>query len=128
MPYKWIFNICWSLPSVTCEIFACTYKRYFRLHQQNQYSWSRRDNAVKSALNFVSQMLIAKKVIIWFLCLILTLNNFVFSGIHNLQKTGSAMGTICSPTCINIFMRKFEKTHLSIHTPIFKLLPQIFPW
>ena len=37
------------------------------------------------------------------------MNNFVFSGIHNLQKTGSAMGTICSPTCINIFMRKFEK-------------------
>ena len=44
------------------------------------------------------------------------MNNFVFSGIHNLQKTGSAMGTICSPTCINIFMRKFEKTFVHTYT------------
>ena len=38
--------------------------------------------AVKSALNSVSQKPIATKVIIKFLFLILTLNNFVFNGVH----------------------------------------------
>ena len=38
--------------------------------------------AVKSALNPVSQKTIATKVIIRILFLILTLNNFVFNGIH----------------------------------------------
>ena len=41
--------------------------------------------AVKSALNSVSQKPIATKVI-KFLFLILALNNFVFNGIHYLQK------------------------------------------
>ena len=44
--------------------------------------------------------------------LILTLNNFVFSGIHYLQKIGCAMGTICAPNYANIFMGKFEKTYI----------------
>ena len=68
--------------------------------------------ALKSALNSVSQKPIATKVIIKFLFLILTLNNFVFNGIHYLQKIGCAMGTICAPNYANIFMEKFEKTYI----------------
>ena len=68
--------------------------------------------AVKTALNSVSQKPIATKVIIKFLFLILTLNNFVFNGIHYLQKIGCAMGTICTPNYANIFMGKFEKTYI----------------
>ena len=52
--------------------------------------------AVKSALNSVSQNPIATKVIIMFLYLILTLNSFVFNGIHYFQNIGSAMATICA--------------------------------
>ena len=76
---------------------------------------------VKSALNSASQKLIATKGIIKFLFLILTLNNFIFDGIHYLQKIGCAMGTIYAPNYANISMGKFEKTHLSIYRFIFKL-------
>ena len=68
--------------------------------------------AVKILLNFISQKLIATKVIIKLLFLILTLNNFVFNGIHYQQKFVCAVGTICAPNCANIFMRKFEKTYI----------------
>ena len=72
--------------------------------------------AVKSASNSVSQKPIATKVIIKFLFLILTLNNFVFNGIHYLQKIGCAMGTICAPNDTSIFMGKFEKTYIYPYT------------
>ena len=65
--------------------------------------------AVKSELNSVSQKPNSTKVIIKFLFLILTLNNFVFNGIHYLQKIGCAMGAICEPNYSNILMWKFEK-------------------
>ena len=65
-----------------------------------------RIEAVTSGLNSLFQESIAMKVIIKFLFLILTLNNFVFNGIHYLQKIGCAMGTICAPNCANIFMGK----------------------
>ena len=68
--------------------------------------------AVKSALNSVSQKPIATKVIIKLFFLILILNNFVFNGIHYLQKIGCAMGTICAPNYANNFMGKFEKTYI----------------
>ena len=68
--------------------------------------------AVKSALNSISKRPIATKVIIKFLFLTLTLNNFVFNGIHFLQKIGCVMGTICTPNYANIFMGKFEKTYI----------------
>ena len=42
--------------------------------------------AVKSALNSASQKAIATNVFSKYLFLILTLNNFVFNGIHYLQK------------------------------------------
>ena len=49
------------------------------------------------------------KVILTFLKLILTLNNFVFNGINYLQKRGCAMGTKCAPSYANIFMGWFEE-------------------
>ena len=38
------------------------------------------------------------KVILTFIPLILTLNNFVFSGTNYLQKKGCGMGTKCAPS------------------------------
>ena len=51
-------------------------------------------------------------VITTFLTLILTLNNFIFSGIHYLQTKGCAMGTKCAPTYANIFMGEFEEKYI----------------
>ena len=71
--------------------------------------------AVKSALNSVYQKPIATKVVI-----MLTLNNFVFNGIHYLQKIGCATGTICAPNDTNI-LKKHTFIHTEIHFQI--LLP-----
>ena len=49
------------------------------------------------------------KVILTFLKLILTLNNFVFNGINYLQKKGCTMGTKCAPSYANIFMDWFKE-------------------
>ena len=49
------------------------------------------------------------KVILTFLKLILTLNNFVFNGINYLQKKGCAMGTKFAHSYANIFMGRFEE-------------------
>ena len=51
-------------------------------------------------------------VILTFLNLILTLNNFIFNGINYLQVKGCAMGTKCAPCYANIFMGKFEETYI----------------
>ena len=51
-------------------------------------------------------------MIITFLSLILTLNNFVFNSTNYLQIIGCAMGTICAPAYANIFMDQFEKQHI----------------
>ena len=48
-------------------------------------------------------------VIVKFLQLILTLNNFVFNGKHYIQTKGCAMGTKCAPSYANIFMGYFEE-------------------
>ena len=42
------------------------------------------------------------------LSLILTLMNFVFNCTQYLQTMGYAMGTICAPSYVNIFMVNFE--------------------
>ena len=55
-----------------------------------------------------SKSIINIKVVLTFLKLILTLNNFVFNGINYLQKKGCAMGTACAPSYANIFMGWFE--------------------
>ena len=64
--------------------------------------------AVKQKLK-KSKPSISIKVILTFLKLILTLNNFVFNGINYLQKKGCAMGTKCAPNYPNIFMGWFEE-------------------
>ena len=52
------------------------------------------------------------KVIITFLSLILTLNNFVFNCTHYLQTVGCAMSTIRATCYANIFMANFEAKHI----------------
>ena len=64
--------------------------------------------AVKQKLK-KSKPSISIKIILTFLKLILTLNNFVFNGINYLQKKGCAMGTKCVPSYANIFMGWFEE-------------------
>ena len=54
----------------------------------------------------------ATKVIITFLSLILTLNNFVFNCTHNLQIMGCVMGIICYSSYANIFMANYEAKHI----------------
>ena len=51
-------------------------------------------------------------VIISFLGLILTLNNFIFNDINFLQTNGASMGTKCAPTYANLFMGKFEEMYI----------------
>ena len=55
---------------------------------------------------------LAAKVIITFLTVILTLNNFVFNSIIYLQRMGYAMGTICAVACAKNFLAQFEKQHI----------------
>ena len=49
------------------------------------------------------------KVILNFLKLILTLNNFVFNGINYFQKKGCAIGAKCAPGYVNTFVGWFEE-------------------
>ena len=55
---------------------------------------------------------VSTKVIIIFLSLILTLNNFMFNCSHYLIVVGYAMGIICAPAYVNIFMAQFEPKHI----------------
>ena len=54
------------------------------------------------------------RVIITFLKLILTLNNFIFNFKSYLQIKGCAMGSKCASTYANNFMGIFEKTTFTI--------------
>ena len=47
---------------------------------------------------------VSTKVMVTFLNLILTLNNFILNFFHYLQVMGCAMGAICAPAYTNIFM------------------------
>ena len=71
--------------------------------------------AVREAYDNHPNKTVATKVIITFLSLILTLNNFVFNSINYLQIMGCAMGTICAPAYANIFMTQFEKQHIYLY-------------
>ena len=64
--------------------------------------------AVKQKLK-KSKPSISIKVILTFLKLILTLNNFGFNSINYLQKKDCAVGTKYVPSYANIFMCWFEK-------------------
>ena len=68
--------------------------------------------AVKESYEKYKEKTVSTKVIITFLSLILTLNNFVFNCTHYLQTMGCAMGTICAPSYANIFMANFEAKHI----------------
>ena len=64
--------------------------------------------AVKLSLNRKPST-VSNIVLLMFLNLILTLNNFIFNGLHYLQTKGCAMGTKCAPCYANIFMGNFEE-------------------
>ena len=67
------------------------------------------------------------KVITTFLAFILTLDNFIFNSRNYLQTKGCAMGTICAPSCANIFMDHFEKiTYIPIYQRVFINISQIY--
>ena len=68
--------------------------------------------AVKESYEKYKEKTVSTKVIITFLSLILTLNNFVFNCTHYLQTMGCAMGTIYAPSYANIFMANCEAKHI----------------
>ena len=68
--------------------------------------------AVREAYDKHPSKTVSTKVIVTFLSLILTLNNFIFNCSHHLQVMGCAMGTICAPEYANIFMAQFEAKHI----------------
>ena len=68
--------------------------------------------AVREAYDKHPSKSVSTKVIITFLSLILTSNNFIFTCFHYVQVMVSAMRTICAPGYANIFMPKFEAKHI----------------
>ena len=68
--------------------------------------------ALKKALNQKQNQSVASTVIVTLKSLDLTLNNFFFNDKNYLQVKGCAMGTISAPTYANIFMGKFEESHI----------------
>ena len=68
--------------------------------------------ALKEALDQKQNKSVASKVIVTLMSLILTLNNFVFNDKNYLQVKGCAMGTISAPPYANMFMGKFEESHI----------------
>ena len=57
---------------------------------------------------------VVTKVVITFLSLIRTFNNFVFNSINLLQIMGCTLGIICAPAYANMFMTQFEKQHICL--------------
>ena len=68
--------------------------------------------AVREAYDKHPSKSVSTKVIITFLSLIHTLNNFIFNCFYFLQVMGCAMVTICAPAYANIFMAQFEAKHI----------------
>ena len=68
--------------------------------------------SVKKAYEKYQDKTVETKVIITFLSLILTLNNFTFNSKNYLQTKGCAMGTICAPSYANLFMAEFESKYI----------------
>ena len=66
---------------------------------------------VRNALN-ASATRLPTRIITTLLFLILTLNNFLFNGIHYLQRMGCTMGTKCAPSYANLFMGMFEELYI----------------
>ena len=70
------------------------------------------EEGIKAVETTLARKGLPTRVIITFLRLILTLNNFIFNTINYLQIKGCAMGTKCAPTYANIFMGIFEETYI----------------
>lgn len=73
----------------------------------------------KETLNSFPKKLFTTKIVIRILFEILTLNNFIFNGIHYVQKLGCVMGTICTPNYSNIFRGNFERNFMHPHFQTF---------
>ncbi|XP_066925555.1 uncharacterized protein [Clytia hemisphaerica] len=68
--------------------------------------------SIRKSLTNVESSIKHMTVILTFLRLILTLNNFIFNDKHYLQIKGCAMGTKCAPSYANIFMGEFEEREI----------------
>ena len=68
--------------------------------------------ALKEALDQKQNQSVASKVMVTLMSLILTLNNFVFNDKNYLQVKGCAMEAISAPPYANIFVGKFEESHI----------------
>ena len=68
--------------------------------------------SVKKKSDHYPNKAIPTKVITTFLALKLTLNNFIFNSKFYLQIKVCAMGTICAPSYVNIFISEFEEKHI----------------
>ena len=68
--------------------------------------------ATKKSYDSCSHKTLLTKIIITFLALILTLNNFVFNSTFYLQIKGCAIGTICPAAYASIFMAGFEQKYI----------------
>ena len=71
-------------------------------------------SAVKAVYESYPEKSVAKKVIIAFLALILTLNNFMFNCKNYLQIRGSATGTACAPSYANTLWQDLNR-NIFIH-------------
>ena len=69
-------------------------------------------DAVKSFMNRHRATSKMTTIVTTLLASILTLNNFIFNGLHFLQKMGCPMGTKCAPNYANIFMGEFEEQQI----------------
>ena len=68
--------------------------------------------ALKETLDQKQNKGVASTVILTLMSLILTLNNFVFNDKNYLQIKGCAMGSISALPYANIFIGKFEESHI----------------
>ena len=69
------------------------------------------EEGIRAVRNFLTKTgrTILIPIIVKFLWLILTLNNFIFNGKNFLQTNGASMGTKCAPDYANLFMADFEE-------------------
>ena len=68
--------------------------------------------SVKKKYDHYPNKTIPTKIITTFLALLFTLNKFIFNSKFYLQIKGCAMGAICAPSYVNIFMPEFEEKHI----------------
>ena len=73
---------------------------------------SSNDKGLQAVEATLKQKNLLAKIIISFVKIILTLNNFTFNCKNVLRITRCAMVTKCAPTYANTFMGMFEETHI----------------